>query len=94
MLSLYNTLHTISLVPPLPYWFGLFVLFLIIIRGYYVLGAMGATADPRVSVPVHLGWKFVPSGRSLMFHVANLVFIGQLISDEGTIAATLALKVT
>ena len=54
----------------------------------------GVSAGSRVSVPVHLRWKFAPSGRSLMFHIVNLVFIGQLIADDDTIAATIALRVT
>jgi hypothetical protein len=79
----------------LQYWSCSLILFTVICRGWYAVGAMGASdrsAAPRV--PLRLGWRFHPSGRFLALQVANLAMMARLESDGDSIAASLVVHLT
>ena len=86
-----QAVYHLSQIYPLQYWSAILALLLVVIAGWYV---QGTNAGHRVVVPIRLGWKFTPAGRSLIFTVANLVVVGQIVSSEDTIGASIALQVT
>jgi hypothetical protein len=96
MLPIINTVHHFSVLNPSLYFGSLLVLLYIVLRGWYRLGSLNALAVSLAqhSAPVCPRWVFYRRGYAIVLQTANLLILGSIESNNNTIAATIALKVT
>jgi hypothetical protein len=97
MLQFINALHNFSLINPTAYFGSLLVLLLIVLRGWYRLGSLHALAlvsPAPQSAPARQRFVFYRRSTAVVLQVANLLILGSIESNNDTIAATIAVRVT
>jgi hypothetical protein len=92
-----ESVHQFSVACPSIYFGTLILLVLVVSKGWYTLGKMqpAAVVSPAPTMaPVRPRCVFYPQNHTVMVLIANLVIMGKLESNNDTVAATIALKVT
>jgi hypothetical protein len=92
-----ESVHQFSVACPQIYFGCLICLVLVVSKGWYTLGKMQPAAIGSPAPASALARRrivFYPCDHAVMVLIANLVFIGRFITDQDTIAATVAVKVT
>ena len=91
-----QAIHHLSQIHPYHYWSAILVLLLVVIRGWYTLGSLNAlaTVSPAPIAPVCPRFVFYRRSTSIVFQIANLLILGSIESNNNTIAATIAVRVT
>jgi hypothetical protein len=97
MLQLIQALHQFSVVNPSLYFGSLACLALIVCKGWYRLGSLNALAyvsPAPISAPVRPRFVFYRRSTAVVLTLANLLILASFESNNDTIAATIAVKVT
>jgi len=96
MLQAIHTLHTFSILHPSLYFGFLALLTCIVCPGWYRLGRLQlASVSPAPTfAPARQRFIFYRRSTSIVLQIANLLFFGQLVTQEDGIAATIAVKCT
>jgi hypothetical protein len=98
MLQTINAIHNLSILYPSSY-FGLLVLLAsVLMPGWYKLGCLQAAAAYVSPAPISQirssRFVFYRRSTSIVLQVANLLILGSIESNNDTIVATIAVKVT
>lgn len=97
MLQFINAVHNFSVLNPSLYFGSLLVLLCIVLRGWYRLGSLNALAlvsPAPQSAPARTRFVFYRRSTSIVLTLANLLILASIESNNNTIAATIAVKVT
>lgn len=97
MLQFINAIHNFSIINPTLYFGSLLVLLLIVLRGCYCLGSMNALAlvsPAPYSAPARPRFVFYRRSTAIVLQIANLLILGSIETNNNTLAATIAVKVT
>ena len=91
-----QAIHHLSQIHPYHYWSAILVLLLVVIRGWYTLGSLNALASVSLApvAPARPRWIFYRRSTAVMLQIANLLILGSIESNNDTIAATIAVRVT
>lgn len=92
---LLQAIHQISIVYPLQYWGTELVLFLVVSRGWYVLGTWQPVAIVSAAPPLPVRRRVIFRRRNnaVLLCLGHLAIMGKLESNFDQLALTIALQV-